>query len=732
MSADGALLGALFRHRRAVLFGCLAVTLVLGAVGALTLRLDNGADVWLPGGDPELEQYERFKARFGEDSHLALSSSPLDPTDEQVAAELLALVEDLRAIDGVSGVRAPLQGSSAADFELRDDLLGQALRGADDERLALLVEPRAGLTAGERLELIAAVEARAADSAARLGPFAVLGTDVVTRDIDRGSARSFGGLFPVVAAALSLVLFAFLRSVRMTITILVAAVAAAICTMGTLGLVGRSLNVLLVVIPAILAVLTVAGSMHLAARFLALPIGEGSPSQAERVALWKRAWSATVGPCALTTLTTMLGFASLAVSPLGPVRDLGLFTAIGAGWVFLFIFTLVPLALVHMEQVAPRPREVRSGQAFALSRVDPLVAALRRRRAWILAGGALFLSIGATGLTRLRIESHVLRFFSADHPTPAAYADFEETFFGLSWIDAWVEGPLEEVASAETVEALDRLRAFGLEQELIEGVLSPLDQLAGIGQLMPSGSRSLLLAPLFAHASGDPELGTHLWSDGGRVAMRMTFTAPTTSSNASHDTVRALRSELERIRPDLPAGVELRISGAAPLLTRGQVLLLQTQVRSFLLALAVISLVIFAVHRSLRLTLVSIVPNVLPILGTLGLMGWLDIPLDAGTATIAGIALGLVIDDTIHLMHRYAQTRGAPLGERVADMLVTVGWPVVVTSIAVAVGFGLFAVADFRPTRFFGVLIAVTSAFALLCALVLLPAVLLRSEGEDG
>ena len=495
--------------------------------------------------------------------------------------------------------------------------------------------------------------------------------------------------------------------------------------MGSMGLAGRSLNLLVVLIPAIFVVLTVAASLHLCSRYLNLPATQSSLSLEARIVLWKQAWAATIGPCALTTLTTVFGFASLGSSQIGPVRDLGLFTALGTVWVLVFVFTIIPLSLTRMAAVVPRGRTERADLRPVVTRY---VAWLRRRRSIIIGAGLIFVVMGIWGVNQLRLESHVLRFFPETHPLPQAYAAFEDSFFGLTSFEVWVEGPRVDVASARTLEVLDDLRNFAKQQKLVTSVLSPFE---GLGTGWSTTIQALFLEPLFDRAATDASLASYLWAGEGQAAMRMTFAAPTTSSNAAYKAVQVLRAERDRLAERLPQDVQIRMSGSAPLLVRGQVLLLQTQVRSFLIAFGIIVLVVLIAYRSSLLTLVSVIPNVLPILGTLGLMGWLGITLNAGTATIAGIALGLVIDDTIHLMHHYAsRNRQEAANARVVDMLITVGWPVIITSIAVAVGFGLFGVAEFRPTRFFGLLIAVTGGFALICDLLLLPAILASPFGR--
>lgn len=293
-----------------------------------------------------------------------------------------------------------------------------------------------------------------------------------------------------------------------------------------------------------------------------------------------------------------------------------------------------------------------------------------------------------------------------------------------------MEGDREAVLSTETITALQGFLSQAAEEDLAQGgPLLPVQW--GPLELTP-GVRAQRLRSMLAQDSPVRIEGAqkYLWTSGDRLGLRATLTYRTTSSQAAYELVERLRSKLARV--DVAKEVGVRISGSTPLLVRGQVLLLDTQLRSFLLALIVVTGVLWAAFRSLGLVLVSLLPNVLPIAITLGAMGFAGIPLDSATVTVAGIALGLVIDDTIHLLHAYSVARRerAPAGA-VVEALAQVGRPVLTTSLALSLGFGAFVATAFRPTHDFGLLIAWTGLGALVCDLVLLPAVLLLARERD-
>jgi len=591
----------------------------------------------------------------------------------------------------------------------------------DGERVAFLAVPREGLDPAARATLIEGVRERlAADGTAAAWHLA--GPDVVTHELDLGSARSFGGLFPVVAAVMALVLLRALGSAPAVAAVLLAAGLTAVWTIGLVALCGRTLNLLLVVVPAILAVVTTAAALHLVTRFLALEAPDGPLERPAREALWREAARLTARPCLLTTVTTATGFASLGLSGIPPVRDLGLFTAAGVLLSFGLVFGLVPLLLARSARVRPQPAGARW---WTPARAERATAWLRARRLPVLGAAAAVAALAALGLSRLTVESHVLRFFPAEHRLPRAYAAVEDELLGLTPLELWLEGDPAELLTAEHLAALDDFLADARREPLVRDVASPLAVDARVDAL-PGPARAAVLRAGIERGLDEGAPGRAVRRlEGGDLAVRVTLLCRTTSSDACHALAERLRAEL----PDAPA---VRLTGGIPLLVRVQVLLVETQARSFGLALAVVTGLLLLAFRSLGVVALSLVPNTLPIGVTLGLMGAAGIPLDTATVTVAGIALGLVVDDTIHLLHEYVRARagGGDRPRAVAEALAVVGRPIAATTAAVALGFGAFVVAPFRPTLYFGLLIALTAVLALVCDLVVLPALVLLGTGR--
>lgn len=703
--------------------------LITALVGLLTvtfgatlpsLEVNNTPEVWLPSDLAGLEELAELRRRFGDDSLILAYTSGLAAADPARQPDWEELTAGLRAVPGVETVLPP---SFAEPEEGPRHPLQFYLASEDNQHAAVALFPVSGLSHEQRGQLVQGLDEYLSTWRERLGRFRLAGADVITYELDRGSKQSLRGLSPLVFAAICLVLLMTTREWRVVVVGLLAIVVVNVWSLGLVAVAGRPMNLVLAVMPAILAVVIIAQAMHLVSRFQSInaAVAGGAPDRATRIGWWSEAMRATWRPCLLCTLTTAAGFASLGSSKIPPVRDLGLFTAAGVLFSFAVCFTVLPALLAASGKLWPLAAARRPW--WTPERAGQLAGWLRRHSRWIALAGLVVAVVAGFGVSRLRLESHILTFFSESHRVPSNYRAVEDHLMGLTPLELVVQGSRDLMTSDKTLTAYrevltDSISEEPLLREVVSVLLEPVRGADLEFVLEPQELREAL------EEEGIPEgLERFLQVDGDRYILRTTLLATTASSNAVHALVERLRA---RIAAGLPGELEAAITGSATLLIQGQVLLLETQVVSFALALLVVTVVIVMAFRSPQLALLSLLPNLLPILITLGLMGLAGVPLNTATVTVAGIALGLIVDDTIHFLHHWRAKRQAGVDAAVAaaDTLYYVGRPALITTITVALGFGMFALAPFRPTLFFGLLIAVTALTALLCDFVILPALL--------
>lgn len=201
------------------------------------------------------------------------------------------------------------------------------------------------------------------------------------------------------------------------------------------------------------------------------------------------------------------------------------------------------------------------------------------------------------------------------------------------------------------------------------------------------------------------------------------------SAQGLRSTIAALK---EQAATALPSGVTAEATGYLPLYVRMTDLIVDAQLRSFGWALLVIPLTIAGFFGGLWAAGWSLVPNLLPVLFTLGAMGAVGVPLDIVTVTIAVIVFGLVVDDTVHLLHRYAHARASEPPERaLATAARRVGRMIGITTAVLAGGFVVLGLAHNRSVVWFGTLIAGALCAALVVDLLLLPALLAAVQGDE-
>lgn len=261
----------------------------------------------------------------------------------------------------------------------------------------------------------------------------------------------------------------------------------------------------------------------------------------------------------------------------------------------------------------------------------------------------------------------------------------------------------------------------------VTGVYSLVGMVKALDRAFYGGAQSFFRIPASATevaqqlllVEGSEEIDALLAGDGAtaRVVARIEMTR-------SQELSRQMPEIEQRAVELFGATATVTPTGMVHLTHRMERYLLSSQIKSLSLAFVVISLLMLAMLSSLRLALAALIPNLLPILFTLALMPWLGIPLDVSTVMIAVIALGLVVDDTIHLLTRLkAEVERAPGTRRALRRALTaVGRPIIYTSVALSLGFLVLVFASFNSMIHFGVLSATVIALALAFDLVVLPA----------
>lgn len=740
----------LVRWRAAIVAVALSLAAFLGLEASrVGIEHDNES---LRSTDPEtLQLSAEFRDAFGgaEDILVALGHPDLlGPSGLSLLADLtsrIAAVDGVARVWSLSNAEEIVRGEAgplpkplleSPDGEpIRREVVAAALdRNPDftgwlvsaDRRSAGLVvqlDDRPGDVL-YRSRVVAALRAMRADVAARGGELHLTGIPVQKIDVSECVDRDQRVLMPAAVVVLGLVLAVFFRHVSGVLVPLATAGATVLCTLGAYGLAGHSLNAITALLPPVMLVVALASTVHVYDAWLA---GEASASLPDRAA---RAVRAVLVPSLLCTVTTAQGFLSLRIgSDLPAVGQFGVFAALGTAVAFVVASTVVPAVL---SAVRPPRHRVSDEHGWTLRFLDR-TSRLSTSRPWtVLAVFAAITVVLAAGIPRLRSNTDLVGFLKPGAPLR----------IDTEWIDAHLTGTLPvdflvrrhdgaPVDTPENFARLEKLEEATVARDGVAGVTSIVALLRQVGRAdrgdgvlaLPAGAAQLHEALDLLDESGHAMVRRFAAPE--MKALRLSVRLHGMGSAESAPLVEAIEADARR---RLGPGYDVRPTGPVWEVVRDSEKLVRQQVASFGSAIVLVVAAIGLLMRSWTFTLVAMIPNVMPILWTGGLMGWTGIELSTGTAMIASAVLGLVVDDTIHYLNHYRHEPDDPGGGRVGAILATsraVGAPVTVMSVSLVLGFWVGALGSFRPTIYFSLLTGLTMITGVLCDLLVLPACLL-------
>lgn len=577
----------------------------------------------------------------------------------------------------------------------------------------------------------------------------------------------FSGLVSIVLA------FILLRSVILASLVIGVSYYTVILTTSLVPMFGGSMNMVIAVMPTLLLVLTISGAIHVANywRFAARSGEKDAPATAVNLA--RR-------PCFLASLTTAFGLLSLMTSPLTPVADFGLYSAIGCFVGLGVILYGLPALLQHVPEKTARP-------ATTMPAVWPTVGRLLSKRATLTAVACLLLfGVCSAGLYYFRTETKVIRFFPEGTRIVQDYRWLEENTSGIVPIDIVIrfsetdQFPAEDGAGnrglflAERQEIVRKIQnRIVAEHEDVSGALSlatfrptktedELEELktrresmkeeavglAAIQRGMWTKNETVAVSRFkdpesdvyeqtrnfIVDAEADADLkepgdnalakeGDELWRITAQVAI-MTDADYGELMTAIDKTVR---EETSRV-----AGANHVVTGMVPLFLQTQQAVLSSLIKSFLIAFVVIGTVICILLRSVRAGLFTMLPNVLPISTVFGAISWFSIRVDIGTMITASVALGIAVDGTLHLLtwFRHGIANGRTRRVAISEALDHCGPALCQTSFAVGIGLFVLFPAELLLISRFGWLMAAMIATALFADLVFLPSLLAGRLGS--
>ena len=629
--------------------------------------------------------------------------------------------------DGTTYATETPDESAADDFDLEGF-------GEDEEGAGGALKKKPFLSGVENAQLIGAIQNVIDRYAGPDFPILAAGGTMMTFEFTKQLGRDvplfFGGGL-IVIGILLIVLFRRFGAVLLAISVVVPA---SISTFGLASWFGIAFSAPAQLVPSFLLAIGVSYSVHLVTIFMT-DLGQGR-SRADSL---EHALRHSGLPILMTGLTTAAGLVSFMAAEMKPIQEMGMISTIGVAVMLCYSMVLLPALLAILPLAG---REARS--EGAVDRILATLAGASARHPWPIVAVTAVLVLGAfVGMTRLYASSDPVSWFPDDHPYRIAADLLGERFGGTSAIEIVVDTGRENgIKEPELMRRLEQIEVIAEEFKAKGARLSHTNSIVDIVKethqalnendaayyAIPEDPMLLSQELLLFENSGSDDLEKVVDSQFSRA--RFTLRSYWTDGVF----MGPFLDEFEpRVREALGDMAEVQFTGMSSLMARTVDAVQQSMLRSYALALALITPLMIVLIGSLRSGLVSMVPNLVPILLTLGLMGFAGIPLDMFTLLAGCIAIGLAVDDSIHFISGFRRYRhqGYDPVTSVERTMQTTGRALLFTSIALTMGFAVLLMSEMLNLRQVGALTTFAIAAAFLLDVTVTPALLVLTHRKE-
>lgn len=743
------------------------VLIVLGvAAGALRIQADFSVDAFYGRRDPATVVLREYLARWGADDMLLIvaeADGPRGLLARDTLQAIDAITRDLAEVEGVGEALSPTQvprvrpgfagqwipvplvGTAPPadapaeritrwqDALLGDPTLVPTFLSADGRyasiMLALDVD---GGDLAQVKPVVRAVEAALEGAQVAGVRFRVGGVPAIRADVLGVIVRDQVLLVPIAGGLMTLLLALLFRSRHGVLIPGVAAGVPIVMLLGVMGWTGEPFGLLNQVFLALVPAIAVADAVHLVSRYHEEAERLGGGAEAMAVTIRDQAIVRAMAymglACFLTSFTTIVGFLSLLSVDMPVLRSFGVYASVGVALAYFTVLLIVPLALLSTRSGARHLDHDDEGNIGMALRWSHHLAT-QRPGAVILSALAFTAVLGLVG-SRVQADWKVTETFDASHPVSQANTLVDDHLGGVLALELDLE------AAPGTFERPDVLAALVAQEEAIAArapvratvsiasVLAATSQLIGGPYAAPESES--LVARLSTLADRTGQLGRFVddTRSRARILVRTRDLGAVQFLSLGRDVEREVQQALA------PFDVAVQVTGSSYVAARG-VSRVTTDMRdSLLAAFGIVGVMIAGLFRSVRYGLLSVLPNLLPLVAALGLMGVMGWTLEPGAAVVFTISVGISVDSAIHVFARYREERdaGASIDEALRGAIFHSGRAILITTLILAVGFAVNINSSAPANAAFGRLGTVIILGAMVSNLVVLPALIKRFD----
>jgi len=753
------------------------------------IKVDTSTEGFMYDDDPVLVQYNAFRAEFGRDERIAIGIKSDNIFTLEFLQTLRALHEEIEAkvpyIDDVTSLYNVRNTRGDGDLLITDDLLEpmpttlaevesikkralashfykDLILSSDGKMTMLMIETDAYshigekqvsvddefadgfeeaelnttadkekkfLTEGENKELLGVLDGIVKEYQAKGLEIFVAGSPAVNDALHTQMSSDMGKFTKMTFLIILVFLFVMFRRVSAVFYPLLIIIFSLFTTIGTMAWAGVAFKLPTQIVPSLILAVSVGATVHILSIFF--DRFNATESRRDAIVFTMKHSGLAI---AMTSMTTAIGVGSFAGSKVAPIADLGLFASLGVMVSLFLTLTLLP-ALLSVTKLKPHKKETHNN-----SRLDNIMKHLAvvpvRYYKQILVVSAVLVSMALYSATKIELSHNPLNWFQPDNYNRVSTQTIDKAMNGTVTIEVTID--TKTTNGWNDPERLEKLNLLSAKLETYVDKNTHIGKVVSLATIVKETNRALhsneekhytiptnanLVSQelLLFENSGSDDLEDVVDSQFSKA--RMTIKLPWTGAVKAWDVLQYVKSEVSSTFPK----EEVITTGMIPLIVNTFSQAVSSSVDSYLLAFLGITIMMMIILGSVRIGLLSMIPNLTPIILGLLIMYTMNIPLDMFTLLIGSIAIGLAVDDTIHFMHnfkRYYRETGNS-AKAIEKTFFTTGKALVITTIVLSLGFYSYMMGDMVSVQNFGLLTGSVITLALIGDLLLAPALMI-------
>ncbi|MDF1661797.1 MAG: MMPL family transporter [Planctomycetota bacterium] len=777
----------LLRHPKSQLLALLLLTLSVGS-GMAFLELDPSTERIFPKNHPAVTNFQEFRQVFGNDEFLLVaysSKKPILSKDELI--RLQALTQKLQNITvqigetekhTVKPIRAARSLTTTPNVTMDlstfppkpkiSPLYPQNLKELSEADLnkaneSILASPfvkplllsQDGLSTSIILEIERPKNVSVRDAAETVLELVNAARKIVQEDITNNGLEGHVAGSPVVKVDIvqtiekelliftlplvliaAVVAFLIFRNIRGVLLPMAVILLTSLLVYGIMGYLGLAVHPMTTLLSPLMFVVGIADSIHVIVE-IENGLADRKPNQSLYDTLLKST-ALVLPPCFLTSLTTTIGFGSLVISDISPVAEFGFLAALGTSFAFFVTFLLIPPIWLLLPD-----HKAAEGKKKEAPRLDKLASFVMKTTKIFAVVSLLFGAYCVSKFPDISFNTDFVGFFDEDTNIQKGVKYIQSRFAGIGAMEIVVkkeasspsDKPLRDPQILKSMLAFEKDLLLNIPE--VDAAFSAADFLVFAKKRMnkisgrppteepPTAKEILLMERIFASMKSD--------QDEIRRFINVTETRARISVRVETMGSERMTQILEEVRiladKHFDKDTSVTVTGTPVIFSETAYFMMEGQMRSFFWALITITVVMIISLRSLRLGLISLAPNLFPIAVMFGAMAMLEIPMNSFNSMVASVAIGIAVDDTIHMLIGYKRFRAIqPMEAALRETIAHTGAAIVSTSLLLACGFGVLLLGEFKPTGHFGLLTCIAIISAVLGDLFLLPALIILDE----